>query len=323
MSWDWLQLECQLNGTAPPARHVAITVNGTGVPDPFGPGFAGALGSRLNDEEWFWAPAGYPAETLNMEASVEVGIEEVVRLVLLYFAGAHLITGGVASGKLALFGYSQGAMVIDRVWRDEILNPAGRLHDRLGDVVAIVNFGDPMHCPGISNGNVRAGFPLPKDLDGAPVGGIAGPDDLTPEQTPAFLMSCNNDGDLYGAAPVGLTPWTQQTGVGHDELLIFNIIQKFDVPNVLAIVQEVMAALVEVAADVTDPVKFIGDSLAALLGKGLAVQSHVVALVQALLNGGLFFVVNAQGPHQDYDKFIPAMVDFVHEAGRNAYALAA
>jgi hypothetical protein len=321
MSWDWLKLERLLSGRALPARHVAISVNGTGSPDPFGPGFAGELCSQLNDEEWFWQPCGYPADTVNMGASVDVGVDNVVALVLLYPAGAPLPTGGVASGKVALAGYSQGAMVTDKVWRDECINPAGRLHHRYlaGDIIAIVNCGDPMRAPGISNGNVRAGFPIPKPLDGAVTGGIAGPDDLTPEQTPAFLMSCNNDGDLYGAAPVGATPWIKQTGVGHDETLIFNLIQKFGIANLFAIAQEVVATLTEVVAN---PAGLIGSSLAALIGQGVAVESHVVALVQALANGGLF-VVEGFGPHGDYEKFIPAMVDFVHEAGRDAYALAA
>lgn len=321
MSWDWLKLDRLVAGRALPARHVAISVNGTGSPEPFGPGFAGELCSQLNDEEWFWQPCGYPAATVNMGASVNVGVDAVVGLVLLYPAGAPLPTGGTASGKIALAGYSQGSLVTDKVWRDEVLDPAGRLHHRRDDIIAIVNFGDPMRAPGVSNGNVRAGFPIPQPLDGAVTGGIAGPGDLTPEQTPPFLMSCNNDGDLYGAAPVGATPWVKQTGVGHDETLVFNLIQDADIANLFALAQEAVAALTEAAAG--GPAQVIGSSLGALLGQGLAVESHVVALVQALWNGGMFFVFTGGGPHGDYEKFMPAMVDFVHEAGRDAYALAA
>lgn len=320
MSYDWLKLQGLITGLVPPPRHVAISVNGTGSPGPFDWGFAGELGSELNDEEWFWQPAAYPAATVNMGASVTVGVDEVVRLALLYFAGAPILTGGFATGKLALFGYSQGAMVVDKVWRDEVLNPAGRLAHRKDDIIAIVNFGDPMRCPGVANGNVRAGFPIPQPLDGSVTGGIAGPDDLTPEQTPAFLMSCDNDGDLYGSAPVGATPWVKQTGVGHDETLVFLLIQESDAANLFALAQEAIAALTEA---VTQPAQTIGDSLGALLGQGVAVESHVVALVQALYNGGMFFIVTGGGPHGDYEKFIPAMVDFVHEAGQQAFALAA
>ena len=319
MSWEWLKVECALNGVELPARHVAISVNGTGSPGPFDWGFAGEVGAQLNDEEWFWQPVGYPAAVFPMGPSADVGVDEVVRLALLYFAGAPLPTGGDASGKLALFGYSQGAIVVDRVWRNEVLNPAGRLHHRLNDIIAIVNFGDPMRAPGICNGNVRAGFPIPAPLDTYTTGGIAGPDCLTPAQTPAFLMSCNNDGDLYGAAPVGDTPWTKQTGVGHDETIVYNIVLNFNVDNVMAIAQEVVAALGEV---ITDPADLIGATLGVLLGKGIAIESHVVSLVEALVNGGMF-VVSGAGPHGDYEKFVPAMVDFVHEAGRNAFALAA
>ncbi len=316
MTYDWLTVQCALDGLAPPRRHVVITVNGTGSPDPFGFGFAGELGSQLDDELFFWQPVSYPAAVFPMGPSVQAGVDEVVRLIQLYPAS------DLWTGKIVLSGYSQGAMVTDIVWRDEILNPKGRLYNLAQsgaiEVIGIVNFGDPLRCPGICNGNLYAGFPLPAKVDGVTTGGISGPLDLTAAQTPAFLMSCNNDGDLYGAAPVGDTPWTQETGVGHDESIIFNIVQNFTMANVLAIVKEVLQILGMPLGGVNLQ-SLIQQALGigAVPATGVTSVSHVVALVEALYNGGLF-VVQSQGPHLDYEKFIPAMVNFVMDAGRKA-----
>lgn len=320
MSRDWLALQCAYDGVEVPKQHVIITVNGTGSPDPFGPGFAGELGSQVDQELFFWQPVGYPAATFPMGPSVDVGVSEVVRLVPLYAMSAQW------SGKIVLSGYSQGAMVVDKVWRDEILSPSGRLHALAQsgaiEVIGIVNFGDPMRAPGICNGNVAAGFPIPAPLDGYVTGGIAGPGDLTPAQTPPFLMSCNNDGDLYGAAPVGTAPWTQQTGVGLDETLIFNIVQNFDVANIIAIVQEALAIIgISPGAIntnlITDLVKGViagGGGLSSVPSTGAVSIAHVVALVEALMNGGMF-VASGFSPHGAYEQYMPAMVQWVNKVG--------
>ena len=322
MSRDWQAVQCALDGVALPPRHVAISVNGTGVPDPFGPGFAGEVGSQLDDELFYWHPAGYPAATVQMGDSVIAGINEVVRIASLYTPSA------LWTGKLVLTGYSQGAMVVDRVWRDEILNPSGRLANRVNDVIAIVNFGDPMRTPGISRGNEHAGIAVPGRLDGFTTGGIAGPGCLTAAQTPPFLLSCNNPGDLYGTAPVGDSPWTTETGVGHDETLIFNLVQDFNGTNLVALAQEALAILGFDASALG--VAGIETSLSVLLGHGglslgipaggVTEPAHVIALVQAIYNGGMF-VVAQQGPHLDYEKYIPAAVDFVTRAGKAAAAV--
>ena len=280
MSYDWLKLQCDIAGQQVPARHTIFTVNGTGSPDPInGWGFSSELAHTLDDELYYWQPIGYPAATFPMGPSVQVGRQELVNQINLH------------PGKFAMSGYSQGALVTDFVWRDDILNPSGVLNHRLQDVIGIVNFGDPMRCPGICNGNLRAGFAIPKAVDGYTTGGIAGTNDLQPIHTPDFLLSCNNDGDLYGAAPVGDTPWIKQNPVGHDETLIFDLVQNFNGENVLAFTEEVAAIL-------TGP-------------------DHDIAVVEAIMNGGLF-VLQGFGPHGDYEKFIPAMTDFLMEVGKAA-----
>jgi len=305
-----------------------VSVNGTGVPDPFGPGFSADIGRVISDpwndiyaqfmgpqvaNKYDWQPIGYPAATFPMGPSVDVGREEVVRQISMRPVGT----------RLALSGYSQGALVVDETWRDEFIKPSGRLHNRLDDVVAIVNFGDPMRCPGICNGNLRAGFPIPGELDGFTTGGISGPDDLKPEETPDFLMSCNNPGDLYGSAPVGDSPWTKQTGVGHDETMIFNLVQFFNGTNLLALTEEAMKALgvvfsggLNITSLISVGESVIGGVLSDSVGipgipaSGASTPNHVVSMVLALLNGGMF-VLRGFGPHGDYAKMVPAMVDFV------------
>jgi hypothetical protein len=247
-----------------------------------------------------------------MGPSVRAGIEALVRQINLWI------------GKFALTGYSEGAMVVDRVWRDEILNPKGRLNHRLKDVIGIVNFGDPMRCPGIANGNLRAGFPIPKPVYGYTTGGIAGPQDLKPEETPDFLLSCDNDGDMYVAAPVGDTPWIQETGVGHDMTICFNVVQDFDGPNVLAIVEEAMS-LIGMAApgfNLASLVELGVGALSGALGKvpatGARTPGHVVAIVEALLQAGMF-IGTGLSAHGDYGKHMPAMVDFLTQVGKENY----
>ena len=159
-------------------------------------------------------------------------------------------------------------------------------------------------------------------------GGIAGPQDLTAAQTPDWLMSCNNDGDLYGSAPVGTNPWTAPTGVGHDETMIFNLVQNASVGNMLALVQEALKTLGVVVTggfNLANLVNVVGSVLEGVLGSagipgipvtGATTPNHVVALVQAIYNGGMF-VVRQAGPHMDYGKMVPAMTVWVIE---RAYA---
>jgi hypothetical protein len=272
-------------------------------------GFAGQLAEQLDDELFAWTGIEYPAAAFPMGPSVRAGIEELVRQINLWI------------GKFVLTGYSEGAMVVDRVWRDEILNPNGRLAHRLNDVIGIVNFGDPMRSPGISKGNDYAGLVVPKPVYGFTTGGIAGPQDLTPEETPDFLLSCNNDGDMYVSAPVGDTPWTQETGVGHDMTICFNVVQDFNGPNVLAIVEEAMS-LIGMAAPGINLGDLIGGAISGVFGSipktGARTPGHVISLVEALLQAGMFIGTGLQA-HGDYGKYMPAMVDWVTNVGKANY----
>jgi len=262
-----------------------ITVNGTGVPDPFGPGFAADIGRAFQTNPWQvvadkldglitepppvqWQPIGYPAAVFPMGPSIEAGRAEVIRQINMRPAGMPIF----------LSGYSQGAIVTGRVWALDFLSPTGSLHNRLSDVKGIINFGDPLRCPGIANGNLVAGFPMPKDLDGQVTGGIAGPADLTPSQTPDFFLSCALDGDLYAAAPVGSSPWNGESQVGDVETNIYDIV-----------LQPSFGDVISIAKDFLMP----------------------IGTVEGIFNALLFFSAGTNAPHWQYGPFVPAMVNWI------------
>lgn len=268
-------------GPPPAPRPVAtvFTVNGTGVADPFGPGYPADLGRALERTVpglFYWQPIGYPAAVYPMRPSVAAGVEELVTQI-----DRH-------PGRIVLCGYSQGALVTNAVWRDEILAPGGRLHRRKDEVIAIITYGDPMRCPGIARGNVYAGKPAPKKLNGQTTGGIAGPDCLTIEQTPEFFLSFANDGDLYAAAPVGNDPWSVSTEVGHNQTLIYEAVMEFNGRDFLGLAKEISEV-------VTLP------------------KRNVLPLIQAIWNGLAFLGRGSRAPHWTYD--IAPAVRYLVEVG--------
>lgn len=268
-------------------KPVIYTVNGTACGAWDAPGFSSDVGRAFAFNPWDgiaaglnglrcskppvrWQGVSYPGATYPMGPSVDQGVAETVRLVNLTEPGTPII----------LSGYSQGAMVTGHAWRDELLSPAGRLHERLGDVIGIINFGDPLRSPGIANGNKVAGMPQPTKEDGQVTGGIGGPDDLKPDETPDFLLSNALDGDLYAACPVGLHPWDTETSVGRIETDIYQVVQQATFINV-----------VEVAEALFTP----------------------VAMVEAIINGITFAAAGMNAPHWQYGPFVPAMVDWLLE----------
>lgn len=308
-----------------------IPVQGTGSPGPYDWGFPQDIANALSDP---WADilaqfvgsdvgniydvhrTAYPAATVQMGSSVQVG-RNVVRDII-----RSLATGS----KVVLSGYSQGALVTDFVIMDFYAGMFPGI-----ELLCCVNFGDPMRSPGICRGNEVAGLPVPKKLNGFVTGGIAGPADLRPEQSD-LVLSCNNDGDLYGVAPVGLTPWIAENGIGHDETLIFNLVQDFNGVNVLALAQEALTVLGMAATsfNLNTMITVVQSVIVGSLGDGgipgiptagAQTPDHVVSIVLALLNGGMF-VLSGFGPHGDYGKYVPAMVDHVITIGKAAYVAA-
>jgi hypothetical protein len=129
-----------------------------------------------------------------------------------------------------------------------------------------------MRSPGIANGNKFAGLPMPKDLDGVITGGISGPEDLTPEQTPDFLLSFANDGDLYASSPQGIN---HESPAGKVEKLIYDFIQEVTFIDVMAIAEEILKVI-------------------------FMPMTSLIPLIQAIINAGLFFGAGMNAPHYHY-----------------------
>jgi hypothetical protein len=272
-------------------QHTLITVNGTGVPDPFGPGFAAdcgrGIGNLWNDlyaqfvgsnaaNVWSWQPIGYPAAVAPMGPSVQAAVTEMLVQI-----------DRRPGGTFGLAGYSQGSLAVNTLWRDHLLT--GSHKHRRDDCIAIVNFGDPMRCPGIAYGNAYAGIPQPTKRNGYVTGGIAGPQDLTADQTPPWLLSFALDGDLYAASPQGVDPWNYPTVVGHDETMIFDLVQTTSAQSAVAIAME----MAQLAATPT---------------------KRLIPLIQAIWNGLTFLGKGTNAPHWLYDP-APA-IDYLEKRGR-------
>lgn len=287
-----------------------ISVNGTGVPDPWGPGFSGDIGRALNNpwndpvavqfwgeqfaDVFDWQPIGYPAAVFPMNPSVNAGVLEVSNQVT-----RHESIDCPPGTTLALSGYSQGAIVTGTFWRDYVLNPNGLHHNRINDIAVgggIVNFGDPLRTPGIAHGNEIAGQPAPAKLDGVVTGGIAGPGDLTAVQTPDFLASCALDGDLYAAAPVGPpsgiaqpggAPWTNEPLVGQVETRIYNFVET----------GSLLGGILSIAKGISQELEYP--------------LSNTLALCYAIFNGLKFASAGTSAPHWEYGPFVPAMAEWL------------
>jgi hypothetical protein len=252
--------------------HTLYTVAGTAAH--WSQGFPAECGQKVNKGLYYWQPVDYPAATFPMGSSVRKGIDELVRLI------------ATTPGTFAFCGYSQGALVTSKVWRDRILDPNGDLHDRFGDIFAHVTFGNPMRCPGIANGNGLVNTPVPGPLQGYVTGGVGGPDDLTPWQTPTWMMDFAYEGDMHAAAPVGADPWHNPSPVGEVETSIYNILME----------------------------KFVGqDTIVPEVGKLLTNPvPTTIAIIQALVNTIGFFGAN-QEPHTRYGICVDKAVEFLNQ----------
>lgn len=113
-------------------------------------GYPADVGLAVQDV-WHFQPVGdWPAKAFPMGPSVELGRASLKKLIR------------NRPGKIALAGYSQGAMVTAMTFRHDILNPRGELHDRLPDIVASVTWGNPCREKGVANGNRQMGIPIPE-----------------------------------------------------------------------------------------------------------------------------------------------------------------
>lgn len=126
----WADLEARLDGVHH-STHIIYTVQGTGQPDPTGPGYPADIARMLNPNVWTWQAVGnYSATAFPMNKSIKEGEDELVRL----------ITQVHPDRTFALMGYSQGAIVISNVY-DRIRN--GDLQKYRSQLIAGVAIGNP------------------------------------------------------------------------------------------------------------------------------------------------------------------------------------
>jgi hypothetical protein len=152
---DWAtQVQLGLIEQAPPGKvGTLFTVQGTGVDMWTGPP---ADLARAVEADWEWQPIGnYPASPFPMWASIWQGITEL-RFQLRRHADLN------PTGRIALAGFSQGAIVTSWVYKWDIALPGGILHDLLPRIAAGVTWGNPMAEQGKFHGNRYAGIPIPE-----------------------------------------------------------------------------------------------------------------------------------------------------------------
>lgn len=196
---------------------------------------SGIAGGLMNAQDGLWASfmIGYPAVTVPMWPSVQIGRTNLVYSIRMY-ANSYLQVHGSLDGMvLTMSGYSQGAMVTDQCFTLDFLPLTGTLHDLLPYLYRMYNFGDIFRTPGIAHGNALAGLSESIITDGVETGGIGGTLDLTATQSNVLapdgkpiVMSCANQGDIYTACPVGLNPWTAPASAGLVGNTFFKIVMQ-------------------------------------------------------------------------------------------------
>lgn len=219
-------------------------------------GFAsGTVGGVINraDGLLHCECVGYPALTANMGASATIGAHNLaIRIDV--FAQAFLAAFGFLP-PIWIVTWSQGAWAFAIFWRTYVLPEDGLLHYMKDYILSVYNYGDVFRRSGTSRGNDYAGLPVPGKVDGDVDGGIAGPEQLTQEETDVLcivdgryvIKSFNRHGDLYGDAPMGAEPKTKMAEAGQVEYNFFKMIEK---TSFFVIVGGVMGSLIHVIGDV-------------------------------------------------------------------------
>lgn len=297
----------QLNGVAYLPAGAIFAVEGTvypGAPAPpsfvagdnegYWCGFAsGVVGGLADQADGLWESpgVGYPAKTVPMWPSVQVGRANL-NIELAAYATRYYRQHGSYDGMVIIgSAWSQGAMVWLQTFFHDILPPTGTLHYLLSYVYRLYLFGDIFRCPGIAHGNEIAGIPLPPKLDGVTTGGIGGPLDYTVEQANLLapdgkflIYSFVNPNDLYADSPCGDDPWTSLKSAGSVEYLFFQVIMQPNLADMLALVKLTKTPL--------------GD-------------------IEALINVGSFFGAGNNAGHYQYGPGMIAAIDDALTLGRS------
>jgi hypothetical protein len=241
----------------------------------FSSGVAGGLmnvadGLWLSGMDWAAQHAdfliGYPAVTIPMWPSVQIGRTNLVNTIQFYASAYKALHGSYAGMVIVLSGYSQGAMVTDQVWVLDFLSPTGVLHYLLPYVLRMYNFGDIFRTPGIALGNVVAGLAQSIQQDSVETGGIGGSLDLTVAQTMCLsqidgqpvVQSSANFGDIYTCCPTGLNPWTALAPAAKTGNTFFKIVMQPTFVDVIE-VAEVLTNLGGSLEEMVNGLKFAAE----------------------------------------------------------------
>lgn len=253
-------------------------------------GFAsGLLGGLCNTVDGLWAGwnCGYKAATIPMWPSIQQARTLTTQQIWADQTAYYKQYGTFF--PWCLTGYSQGAGATDQIYTEDVLAKDGLLNPVLPWLYRMWNFGDILRTPGISNGNLLAGKPIPGTQNGQITGGIGGPLDLTVAQSSLLapdgkpiVMSCNNPGDLYGAAPTGPNPWTAISKQGKTGYLFFRIIMQPTFSDILA---------------------------------AAAVLETPIASIEEGINAGTFFAAGTNAPHWLYFPQMDACIDDAIQLG--------
>lgn len=259
-----------------------ILDDGNGYWCGFASGVAGGL-ANIADGLWATPRFGYPAKTVPMWPSVQVGRGNLGTAMNQYATNYYKSTGSYDGLVLIISAWSQGVMAALQCFFLDILPASGTLHHLLPYVYRIYAFGDPFRCPNVAHGNEIAGMPMPPKLDGVVTGGISGPLDYTTDQANLkapdgnwLLYSFVNPNDLYADSPCGETPWTKLPSAGTVEYLFFKVIMQPSFSDIIA--------------------------LAELLG-------HPIGDVEALINTGEFFGAGNNAGHFQYGDAMNAAIN--------------
>ncbi|AER47585.1 hypothetical protein DS6A_31 [Mycobacterium phage DS6A] len=181
---------------------------------------------------------------------------------------------------IALAGFSQGAVVVSWVYKWDIALPGGMLHDLLPQVAAGVTWGNPMAEKGKFHGNRFAGWPVPAGM------GI-NRDRL--ENTPALWLDFGHGRnspwgqDIYCDRPDNLA--------GQDMELICDLVMAQDLWRF-----------------VTDFAVKAGNVMA-------SPETELPAILDAVTQAGMFFIVNRTAPHLTYD--VGPAIDYLRQVARD------
>lgn len=219
---------------------ILFTVHGTGMADPFGPGYPADLARACLDVVK-WQPIGnYPARPFPMWNSVLQGAAELKFQIRQYanrYPGCRII----------LCGYSQGAIVTALVHELYIAAENGELRDLRGRVMLGVTWGPPMREKGVANGNKFAGWHI---SDGRGI--LKGRMKNTPDYWLDFVhcMGSPEGQDIYGDVPDDAT--------GENETAICDFIMSETwYSGVLAIAERIFSTILNPFEEGDDLVKAV------------------------------------------------------------------